>query len=55
MAGYLIEDIEDYENLYKATKDKHLKHWYNHRIQVILDKIENLLMKAANAPKLKRQ
>ncbi len=43
MVGYLVEDIEDYECLYKATKNKHLKYWYRYRIELILDKIENLL------------
>ncbi|MBA7548379.1 hypothetical protein ES705_40833 [subsurface metagenome] len=51
MAGYLIEDIEEYEHLYKATKERHLKHWYRYRLQLVLERIASLLNDCAKSMK----
>ena len=41
--GYLVDDIKEYERLYKTTQEKHLKQWYDFRIQQILIEIEVLM------------
>ncbi len=51
MAGYLIEDIEEYEHLYRMTKSKHLKDWYAFRIQKILERIGSLFNDCAKSMK----
>jgi len=52
MEEYLIDDIKEYERLYKITKDKHIKDFYRFKIQQILEKISNLF-KAFEGRKIK--
>ena len=43
MEGYLVDDIKEYEQLYKRTKDRCMKDWYAFKIRQILERIANLL------------
>lgn len=49
MEGYLVDDIKEYERLYKAEKRRRIKDFYAFKIRQILEKIVGSLMAFSSA------